>query len=452
MKRIVSSFVLLLLALTLFSGLQFVGSVSANFFPIPIPQPAFTIKWDGSVSPSTAPIQRDEDVYTFTDDIVGYTIVVERNNIVLDGGGFILKGNGNSTGVFIKNRAGVTVRNMEVSNFSYGIKLVAEDYVGYTSSNNSFSGNTLTNNKYGIHISSSHKNVFRNNRMNNNQYNFGIRGGYLSDRKFGYKNDIDTSNTVDGKPIIYWVNQQDRTVPSGVGYVALVSCMNITVPNLNLANNKDGILLVSTTDSIVTKNNITKMGIGIYSYLSSNNTISGNNINNNTNTGIELLASNNNSISENYIANNPVGILIADSSKNEIIKNLITENSNWGMQFTGDQKNNIIYHNSFINNNAKGEGLQVSINSEHHNAWDNGPSGNYWSDYLTRYPEASEGYSSGRGDTEFYINSGNIDHHPLMEPRIIPEFPSWASMLFPLITLAAVLSIYKWRLTKKLTR
>jgi len=82
--------------------------------------------------------------------------------------------------------------------------------------------------------------------------------------------------------------------------------------------------------------------------------------------------------------------------------------------------------------------------------WDNGTSGNYWSDYLTRYPNASEIGNTGVGDTPFYINENNIDHYPLMEPFIIPEFPSWAILpLLLIVTFVAI--ICKKRLNKKLS-
>jgi len=507
------------------AGVQFVRLAEANFMPIQTPQPAFIIKSDGSVNPPTALIQRAGNIYTFTDDVAGYTIAVERNNIVLDGSGYTLQGNGNSTGVFIKNRKGVTVRNMEVSNFSYGIRLIAEDYIGMSSSNNTLSGNTLTNNECGIYIRASYNNVLRNNSMSNNKQNFMIRGGYLADSKNGYPNDIDASNIVDGKPIIYWVNQQDRTVPSDAGYVALINCTRITVQNLNLANNRDGVLLVSTMDSTVTKNYVTSTVNGVYIYESSSNTISennltdnnngiyvqdssnnnisgnnvdnnqegivirgssdhnitGNTVNNNNKTGIQFYTSqgsdiigntitenmgygirfrsdsSDNFVSENYIANSSVGILVDDSFDNRIIGNMITENSDWGMQLTGDQNNNVIYHNSFVNNNA-GEELQVSIPAYqqivepwdwlqgHGNVWDNGTAGNYWSDYITRYPNASEIGSSEIGDTPFYINENNIDRYPLMEPATIPEFPSWTLLCVMLVVVVVVTIVYRCNL------
>ena len=44
------------------------------------------IRADGTVDPPTAPIRRDGDVYTFTDDVFG-SVVVERGSIVVDGNG-----------------------------------------------------------------------------------------------------------------------------------------------------------------------------------------------------------------------------------------------------------------------------------------------------------------------------------------------------------------------------
>ncbi|UCC59173.1 MAG: hypothetical protein JSW14_04915 [Candidatus Bathyarchaeum sp.] len=58
--------------------------------------------------------------------------------------------------------------------------------------------------------------------------------------------------------------------------------------------------------------------------------------------------------------------------------------------------------------------------------WDNGfPSGgNYWSDYQTRYPNATEVGTSGIGDIPYIINENNQDNYPLMEPFVLPKFQS----------------------------
>jgi len=87
--------------------------------------------------------------------------------------------------------------------------------------------------------------------------------------------------------------------------------------------------------------------------------------------------------------------------------------------------------------------------------WDNGTVGNYWSDYLTRYPNASEIDSTGIGNTPYVIDKNNIDHYPLLRAipiplaspsasiaptptATIPEFPSW--IILPLLVVSLVVS------------
>lgn len=48
--------------------------------------------------------------------------------------------------------------------------------------------------------------------------------------------------------------------------------------------------------------------------------------------------------------------------------------------------------------------------------WDNGSIGNYWSDYLEKYPNASEIGATGVGDTPYVIDADNVDRYPLMVP------------------------------------
>jgi parallel beta-helix repeat protein len=136
------------------------------------------------------------------------------------------------------------------------------------------------------------------------------------------------------------------------------------------------------------------------------------------------------------------------------VGNSFTENNCPAIYLSG-ASNNTFYHNNFINN--KVEGLQVSnpwltINPEPSNIWDNGYEGNYWSDYISRYPTATEVNGSGIWNTPFFINEVNIDRFPIKKPVdielvTIPEFPSWTSLLIALVTVVAVTLICRWRLT-----
>ena len=72
---------------------------------------------------------------------------------------------------------------------------------------------------------------------------------------------------------------------------------------------------------------------------------------------------------------------------------------------------NLFYHNNLVNN-----GQNVVIASGAVNYWDNGQEGNYWSDYATKYPNATEVGTSGIGNTPYVLDAGNSDQNPLLKP------------------------------------
>jgi hypothetical protein len=88
-----------------------------------------SINADGSIEPSTAPIVCKGNVYTLTDNISG-SIVIHRSNIVIDGAGYTLYGNG-GTGIDLTNNItqvpspqeiwNVTIKNLAILGFHFGI-------------------------------------------------------------------------------------------------------------------------------------------------------------------------------------------------------------------------------------------------------------------------------------------------------------------------------------------
>ena len=120
------------------------------------------IRADGSIDPPDAPIHRDGNVYTLTGNITssGDGIVVERDNIIIDGAGYTLEGTGAYPykGVDLSGRSNVTIKNTIITKFYYGILLSS-------SSNNSIFGNNIANNGFGIGLGYSFNNnsIFGNN-------------------------------------------------------------------------------------------------------------------------------------------------------------------------------------------------------------------------------------------------------------------------------------------------
>ncbi|KKH47334.1 hypothetical protein EO93_12880 [Methanosarcina sp. 1.H.A.2.2] len=127
------------------------------------------------------------------------------------------------------------------------------------SGNCTLNGNRAESNEIGIYLYGSEGNSLRNNSMENNSYNFAIPGASTA-------NDIDESNTVDGKPIYYLVNESDLVLDSGsdAGTVYCIDCQNVTVRDLNLSGNYYGLYLYNTVDSHFENLSSSENDIGFY--------------------------------------------------------------------------------------------------------------------------------------------------------------------------------------------
>lgn len=325
---------------------------------------------------------------------------------------------------------------------------------------------------YGIYLANSRNNVLRNNSVIGHKptptftygQNFAVVGDVLED----FINDVDTSNTVNEKPVYYWVNRQNAAVPPNAGAVVLVNCTNITVQNQHLMQNKYGVLLAWTSGSTVRGNTMEYDAVGIFLFHSWGNTIAENSVfeshgsEDNESHGIRIQSSYNNVISgNNVVSSMGAGICVSQSPGTRLLENRVQNNSNTGILIINHSDLFVVFRNylagnagvtlrvadsaggAIVGNNIENryyavyltgvlQGTSVygnDFDSRGHDllmayvsatganpAWDNGTMGNYWSDYLTLYPNASEIETSGIGDAPYIISESNIDHYPLMAP------------------------------------
>jgi hypothetical protein len=101
------------------------------------------IRSDGSIEPSTAPIQHTGSVYTLTDNIQNCNITIQRNNIIFDGSGFNLQGPRMDTynmAAISLNCTNVTLFNFHIFNWNIGVIGVFDNN---TIQSNFFSNNYL---------------------------------------------------------------------------------------------------------------------------------------------------------------------------------------------------------------------------------------------------------------------------------------------------------------------
>jgi len=219
------------------------------------------------------------------------------------------------------------------------------------SDNNTVSCNIALNNTHGVDVQKSGYNVFRDNDMTANEYNLGVTGNYLSH----FIQDIDISNTVDGKPIYYWVNQKDKEIPADAGYVAVVNSTNISVRDLNLTNNDHGVLFAFAAESLIENVKVANNTYGIYLYGSCNNTIVYNTVTSKGKPGVQLVNSSNNTVSNNMITKNYIGIGLWLSAENNTINgNTVLNGTGGGVGLYLDHSGSNIISVNVIANNDQG--------------------------------------------------------------------------------------------------
>ncbi len=160
------------------------------------PGESIYIRWDGQVVPSAAPITNvGNNRYTLTADISN-PIIVERDDIVFDGADHVLQGTDApySIGIDLTWRSNVTVTNVKIRDFDYGVFLssssgnvvsqsdFASNYCGVwivvSSNDNVISGNTIEGNEmYAIWMTdSSNNNISGNEITAHGNYTIYIRG------------------------------------------------------------------------------------------------------------------------------------------------------------------------------------------------------------------------------------------------------------------------------------
>ena len=143
------------------------------------------IKADGSIEPSNSNIYTtDKVLYTFTGDILERRLVIERDNIVLNGNGYTLKGSG-SYGIAIFKRNHVAVTNLTITEFAVaGIGV-------QNSTDITIIGNTITLSDYndGIRLIAATNNTITRNSIEHNGF-IGISLWEGSDNNTICENDI----------------------------------------------------------------------------------------------------------------------------------------------------------------------------------------------------------------------------------------------------------------------
>ena len=394
---------------------------------------------DGSVEPPGAPIERVGSVYRLTASVCSRRgVVVEASNVVVDGGGFELVGSRlpGSAGVALAHVSNVTVRNLAVSGFYYGVRVEFSEGVrlealnasgcaeGVSVANSSgvevagsrFAGNVLGVGAWftsgfevsGCSIGGGYWGVFVSHSpgarvlgcaISNSSWGVlllasprsTLAGNVLEGTGFYPFESFElavANNTVNGKPLVY-LEGVDGAVVTDAGQVVVARSSRVRVAGVSASRTSVGIALIRVNGSLVENCSVTGSRWGVLLERASGNRV----------LGCEL-------------AGNEVGLYLHEASGNELSGNLLLSNG-IGLRAVGSSGNKV-WGNCFVAN-----GVEAELAGGQANSWDKGAGGgNYWS---AHYAEDADG--DGVLDEPYRIGAGNVDRYPLAACPLALKLP-----------------------------
>ncbi len=390
------------------------------------------IRADGSVEPLTANITSVDNVtYTFTDKI-NAEIIVERDDIVVDGAGYTLQGDGSGIGIYLLLRSNVTIKNTEITNFWAGIQLSL-------AWNNTISGNNITAWDYcGIYITYASHNTISGNTITDPIDPGYIHGIYLDENS---GNNIISGNYIDG----FWWN----------GIYSKGSSNNIISGN-NMKNNMNGIYLDGGSNNIIYHNNFIGCPNPCFfgKYASMHTFDAGYPLGGNYwcdyygggYTGVDLFSG----LFQNETGSDGIGdtphIMDYDNKDNYPLMGMFSDfkaTSEYDVQtICNSSISDFHYNSTALCFNAAGEDdttgfcricIPRALMNETYQVFVNG----------TEVPHNLLPCSNTIHSYLYFTYS-----HSTQEVIVIPEFSEWASMLLLLIGLAAAITVHKRKLLK----
>jgi parallel beta-helix repeat protein/cysteine-rich repeat protein len=274
----------------------------------------------------------------------GNGITITADDVVLDCDGKIINGGGIASGILVDNYDNVVIKNCNITNFYYGIKVLGaegtqiiegndlrlNDFYGiylYQTTSTLIDSNSLVDDNNGVYMIGSSGTNITNNTINLQKKFYGI---------YGYES---TNNVIN-----------DNTLWDNYHGIYLVNSSYTNVSNNNITASDVYSLFVhkSTTYSYFTNNSLStgREAIRIKSS-SNNNQFSGNRVTNHTNYGVYSTDSDSNTFTNNTIQNNSANVYLSNSKTNDFVNNTITLGTS-GIQAISSS-NGLILTNNTIN-------------------------------------------------------------------------------------------------------
>jgi hypothetical protein len=202
------------------------------------------------------------------------------------------------------------------------------------------------------------------------------------------------------------------------GIAIILKASNLTVKNMRIINWNQGILGESnnnTIENIELIDNLQAILVHGDDFIINHNMISSSRTALIFATAPYREQGDSNIVTQNQIRNNFLAFDVTNSNGTTITTNNVVNNSVI-LALSGSTKNSVLYNNNFINNSCAASVPSpfppiviapfvpnvVPISPA--GQWDDGKVGNYWSNYLTTYPQAKEKDHTGVGNTPYIEN------------------------------------------------
>jgi parallel beta-helix repeat protein len=417
------------IALGIMLALLSIGIATLTFNVRPVKAPDGTdthiyIRADGSIDPAGSPIDSTDNItYVIAGNIVNKSIIIERDNITIQGYNHIVQGNISlRVGIDLTDRKNVTLDHIKITKFSYGVLLnstqdcrllyntIWDDWCGiwiesslratinynnasnnnmfgirlYSGGNNELCYNTVCFNYDGINLWYSVANDLIGNNVSSN-WNTGIllylsgagnwlinndisSNGYYGISTYESDNLRMSGNTASGNRFNFGID--------GTHYLDFTTH---TIDETNTVNGKPiyyikdesdkvydastnagTIYLINCKNATVKDLNLTNNGCGIFLWNTTESKIENITVSDNA-YGINMRNSRNNTFSQNYVADNQYGVWIKNSNSSSIHHSNVTSNQ-WGILMNNSALNSI-FRNCISDNMADGIYLEHSRNN-----------------------------------------------------------------------------------------
>ena len=141
------------------------------------------------------------------------------------------------------------------------------------------------------------------------------------------------NNTVNGKPLYYFLNDKDLVIDNWeIGQLILVNCTNFIIKNVSISKTDWGLVFAFCNNCLTENCNFVYNSLAVWALNSNNNIFRFNNISDNYHRGV---------------------VIDYNSNLNEIESNIVS-NTFCGVEIEWWSNSNLIFKNNFFNNNVSG--------------------------------------------------------------------------------------------------